>query len=59
MTKQEVVETYGKSVHQIRLDIACQLYIKWCADGSHQFNVAVAGNALETADIFVARLMED
>jgi hypothetical protein len=59
MTNQEVMETYGKSVHQIRLDIACQLYIRSCADGSEQFNMAVAGNALQTADIFIQRLMED
>lgn len=60
MTNKELLETYGKSVDEIRLDIASRIYIKWCADGlSEEYNREIAAGALRSADIFVQCLTGD
>ena len=63
MTKQQIIETYGKSVYQIRLDVAVSYVHKFCPDprgAKFQLSAGdladLAKSALVVADTFVAEL---
>jgi hypothetical protein len=51
MTKQEFLELYGKSVYQIRLEIASKL---WCANRGKDFDFC-----LPDANAFVNYLLKE
>lgn len=63
MTKQQIIETYGKSVYQIRLDVAVSTYTNFVqvpAGGKFQMSAGaladLAKSAFVVADTFVAEL---
>jgi len=63
MTKQQIIETYGKSVYQIRLDLAISTYTNFVqvpSGGKFQMSAgelaALAKSAFVVADTFVAEL---
>jgi hypothetical protein len=49
MTKQEILETYGRSIFQIRLEVAIAIFAR-----THDEE-----QALQLADIFVATLLDE
>jgi hypothetical protein len=63
MTKQQIIETYGKSVYQIRLDVAVSTYTNFVqvpAGVKFQMSAGdladLAKAAFVVADTFVAEL---
>jgi len=63
MTKQQIIETYGKSVYQIRLDVAVSTYTNFIhAPAGVKFQMSageladLAKSAFVVADTFVAEL---
>ena len=62
MTKQQIIETYGKSVYQIRLDLAVSTYtnfVQVLSGGKFQMSQGLADlakSAFVVADTFVAEL---
>ena len=63
MTKQQIIETYGKSVYQIRLDVAVSTYTNFVqvpAGVKFQMSTGeladLAKSAFVVADTFVAEL---
>jgi hypothetical protein len=63
MTKQQIIETYGKSVYQIRLDVAVSTYTNFVQiPGGVKFQLSagdladLAKSAFVVADTFVAEL---
>jgi hypothetical protein len=54
MTKQDFLELYGKSVYQVRLEIATQMFCRdsaldpdWCLDNADGFIVALLKEDVE------------
>ena len=65
MTKQQIIETYGKSVYQIRLDLAVSTYTNFVqvpAGGKFQMSAGdladLAKSAFVIADTFVSELQK-
>ena len=63
MTKQQIIETYGKSVYQIRLDVAVSTYTNFVqVPAGVKFQIStgdladLAKFAFVVADTFVAEL---